>query len=99
MKIPSDWVKRAVCASDSKSWYWLSYRKDEIAYAKAGCLRCEVRIPCLINATQSGEFYGTNGGYSEYDILSRTWEEVSEVDEDNWGNADSAYAELLQELK
>jgi hypothetical protein len=99
VKIPSDWLKKAVCSSDANSEYWLSSNKKEADYAKSGCSRCTVKIPCFLNSMQSGEFYGTNAGLSEYDVLLRTWEEVFEVDEDNWGNADSAYGVLLQELK
>jgi hypothetical protein len=99
VKIPSDWQKQAYCANDSNASAWLSYSKKEVEYAKEGCSRCSVRLPCILNALQASEYVGVNAGISEYDFLLRIWREASDEKPSNWSRSDKLLQRIVREVK
>lgn len=65
--LPTD--VKSVCYEDPNAAYWfpedfllLHGRQEVIAYAKAGCARCELRTRCLTLALETGERWGIWGG-------------------------------------
>ena len=80
----NSWKNKALCASDPKQHSWMSYDMEDVLYAKDGCSRCSVRKECFLSAWESGDFYGVNGGISEYEFLMATWKPVKKVSNVNW---------------
>ena len=99
MNLTSDWKKRAVCASDKRQSAWMSYDKDDIQYAKNGCARCSVRAECFLSAWSSDDYYGVNGGISEFEFLLATWKKVKKVSNVNWKRTDKDLQRLMREIK
>lgn len=92
-----DWKSHALCKNDKKSSAWLSYKKSDIDYAKEICSRCEVMVECLNNAFFiEKEFFGVNGGMSEYDFMIETWVEVNSERKSNWTRNRAVLQRLLQ---
>jgi hypothetical protein len=98
MALASNWKSRALCASDPKQYTWWSYDKDDIAYAKQGCSRCSVRAECFLSAWESDEFYGINGGISEYEFLLRTWKKSKKESNVNWKRTDRDLQKIMREI-
>ena len=99
MKVPSDWIQQAVCNNDSKPHAWTSSKYDDIVYAKDGCSRCAVRLPCFLRAWQDDFYTGVNAGISEYDLLDLTWKEVKKQDGNNWSRTDKVLQRILRQIK
>ena len=99
MALANNWTKKAVCTSDAKKNTWWSYDKDEIAYAKQGCARCTVRVECFLSAWESDEFYGINGGISEFEFLIKTWKKSKKESNVNWKRTDGDLQGILREVK
>jgi len=99
MKSLSDWVLESVCINDETPSSWLSYNIKDIKYAKDGCSRCEVRIPCFLRAWGEDSYAGVNAGISEYDILMLTWKETSKENGKNWARSNKLLQKILQRIK
>ena len=95
---PNNWRLEAVCLSDKNSGYWLSYKHSEVLYAKEGCARCTVKIPCFLSAIQDEEFVGVNAGISEYDFLMSTWKKANKNNGTTRDRSDKSIKKLLQKI-
>lgn len=89
----------AVCSGNHHSSKWLSYDINDIEYAKDGCSKCSVRVPCLASAISNDSFVGVVAGISEYDYLELLWKRAESENESNWRTDDSALSELLQKAQ
>jgi predicted RecB family nuclease len=66
----------AICATDAKSHYWVSYEESEVEYAKMRCRSCSASEQCLAYLFSSwDDLVGVLAGISEYDRLEMKWEE------------------------
>lgn len=99
MKDLSDWILKSVCADDESPLSWLSYNIKDIKYAKEGCSRCEVRIPCFLRAWNEDTYVGVNAGISEYDLLIATWKESGKLNGKNWSRSDKLLQKIVQGIK
>jgi hypothetical protein len=99
MAIPSNWKSMAVCTDNYHPEKWVSYDLEDIAYAKDGCSKCSVRIPCLSTAIMNDSFVGVVAGISEYDYLELQWKRAMKEDESNWRTDDSVLPRLLQKAQ
>lgn len=98
MNRTSNWKSKALCSRDIKQHTWWSYDKDDIAYAKQGCSRCPVRSECFLSAWQSDDFYGINGGITEFDFLLITWKEAKKESNVNWKRTDRDLQRIMREI-
>ena len=95
---PSNWKQFAVCTGDSRSFAWFSFKKEDIDYAKNGCAKCTARIPCFLNAWESEEYCGVNGGISEFEFLLSTWKEAKKVTDENWKRSDKDLQKFVRRV-
>lgn len=95
----SNWKFHAICASDPNGKAWMSYKKEDIDYAKAGCQKCSVRVPCFLAAWESEYFHGVNGGISEFEFMIKTWKKARKEQDDNWRRTDRDFQKILREIQ
>jgi hypothetical protein len=99
MSLLSNWRAEAVCADDPYAERWVSYKYDDVQYAKNGCARCEVRKECLVSALSNDGIVGVVAGISEFEYLMHTWHEATRENESNWRTDDSTLSGLLQKVQ
>ena len=58
--------RRTPCEDDPDKWF-AEEGSAELGQAKAGCLACPARLPCLSLAEATGEKFGVWGGLSASD--------------------------------
>lgn len=95
----SNWKDLALCLDHPENNIWFSYKKDEIDRAKAICKECPVRVECFMNMWNTGDFYGVNGGISEFEYLQLTWKEVSSEKSNNRSRASGVLKGILQKIR
>jgi hypothetical protein len=96
----NNWKQSALCKNDLMHHSWISYKKEEVDYAKNKCKECHVFNECLYNSLFiEKEFYGVNAGMSEYDFMTLTWVEVDSARKRNWTRNNRVLQGILQDQK
>lgn len=95
----SDWKQSALCIDHPEKNLWFSYKKDDIETAKNICKECTVRTECFLSMWNTGDFYGVNGGISEFDYLSLTWKEANSEKANNRSRANTVLKGILQKIR
>lgn len=85
----------ALCMTDSKSNYWLSFRESEIEYAKSKCHECPAIIQCAGLMLDEEYSVGVLAGTSEFDRMELIWKEVGSAEGTNWSGFDHLISEDL----
>ena len=98
-----DWQLSALCRDHSHPHWWTSDDVVEVENAKAVCMECSVRVPCIINAITDTDAalaelpaIGVYAGMSRLDMLMCVWERVSDVSESNWSGPDKVIETVIQ---
>ena len=98
-----DWQLSALCRNHSNPNWWTSDDSVEVENAKAVCMECSVRVPCIISAVTDPDTAlvrlpatGVYAGMSRIDMLMCTWERVSDVSESNWCGPDKVVEATIQ---
>jgi hypothetical protein len=95
----SDWKESALCLDHENRNLWFSYKKEDVDSAKEICKKCTVRTECFVSMWNTGNFYGVNGGVSEFEYLQLTWKEVSSEKANNRTRASSVLKGILQKIR
>ena len=97
------WQLSALCRDHNHPSWWTSDDTVEVENAKAVCMECSVRVPCIINAITDTDAalaelpaIGVYAGMSRLDMLMCVWERVSDVSESNWSGPDKVIETVIQ---
>jgi hypothetical protein len=95
----SNWKEKALCYNHPELSIWFSYKKEDADRAQSVCKKCPVRVECFMSMWNTGDFYGINGGVSEFEYLSMTWKEATNEKQSNRTRADRVLKGILQGLR
>ena len=98
-----DWQFSALCRDHSHPGWWTSDDLAEVDNAKAICMECSVRVPCIISAVTDPDTdivrlpeIGVYGGMSRLDMLMDTWKRICDVSESNWCGPDKVIETVIK---
>jgi hypothetical protein len=97
------WQRSALCRDHSHPHWWTSDDLVEVEHAKAICMECSVRVPCIISAVTDPytdlvelPVMGVYAGMSRLDMLMDTWKRISDVSESNWSAPDKVIETVIK---
>ena len=98
-----NWRLSALCRDHSHPHWWTSDSMVEVESAKAVCMECSVRVPCMISAVTDSETslvslpaVGVYAGMSRLDMLMSAWKRISDVSESNWCGPDKVVETVIK---
>lgn len=74
----------AICYNDKFKHKWLSFRLDDIEYAKSECSKCKLKKECALAMLKEEYVVGVRAGLSEFERMNILWKEAKNQDESNW---------------
>ena len=98
-----NWQSSALCRDHSHPYWWTSDASVEVENAKAVCMECSVKVPCIISAITDPDTaivelpaIGVYAGMSRLDMLIDTWKRISDVSESNWCGPDKVVETIIE---
>ena len=98
-----NWQLSALCRDHSHAHWWTSDTAVEVENAKAVCMECSVRVPCILSAVTDPDTAGVElpatgvyAGMSRLDMLICTWKRISDVSESNWCRPDKVVKAVIK---